>query len=64
MYLYIHVTSSSISSSKNGNATPAATATAYGGEDVHEVLVPIEDWMEAPEAMKIYGSEKFIIGPL
>ena len=53
--------SSSVSSSKNGNATPAATATAYGGEDVHEVLVPIEDWMEAPEAMKIYGSEKFVI---
>jgi len=57
--------SSSVSSTKNGNATSSAAAsTAYEGEDVHEVLVPIEDWLEAPESLKIYGSEKFVIGPL
>jgi hypothetical protein len=33
-------------------------------EEMDEVLVPIEDWMEAPEGMRIYGSEKFVIGPL
>ena len=58
--------SSSVSSFKNGNATSSAAATtaAYGGEDVHEILVPIEDWLEAPESLKIYGSEKFVVGPL
>ena len=34
------------------------------GKNIHEVLVPIEDWMEAPEALNIYSSEKFVIGPL
>lgn len=32
-------------------------------QGVDEVLVPIEDWMEAPEG-EIYGKERFVIGPL
>ena len=54
--------------SGDGNATSLAAATAEEeealGKNIHEVLVPIEDWMEAPEALNIYGSEKFVIGPL
>ena len=57
-------------SNKSGhaNATPLAAAMAEEeealGKNIHEVLVPIEDWMEAPEALNIYSSEKFVIGPL
>ena len=66
-----HAISASVAAankSGDGNATPLAAATAEEeaalGKNIHEVLVPIEDWMEAPEALNIYGSEKFVIGPL
>ena len=56
--------------SGHANATPLVAATAEEeealGKNIHEVFVPIEDWnwMEAPEALNIYSSEKFVIGPL
>jgi len=60
-----------VASSKGGNTTTAASSSSSVGgvallqnEIMDEVLVPIEDWMEASESMKIYGSEKFVIGPL
>jgi hypothetical protein len=44
--------------------TTTATTNTVAMEEMDEVLIPIQDWFEAPEAMKIYGSEKFVIGPL
>ncbi|KAL7551960.1 hypothetical protein ACHAWF_015170 [Thalassiosira exigua] len=42
----------------------SATGTDEGDNDLDEVLVPIEDWMEAPAGAGIYGSEQFVVGPL
>jgi len=50
----------SLTTSKSGPASIAAVL----GDEIDEVLVPIEDWMEAPEGLRVYGSEKFVIGPL
>ena len=47
-----------------GGDAKGAVAVEALGKNIHEVLVPIEDWMEAPEALNVYGSEKFVIGPL
>jgi enhancer of polycomb-like protein len=44
--------------------TAAGTSSSLAMEEMDEVLIPIQDWFEAPESMKIYGSEKFVIGPL
>ena len=44
--------------------TTTATKNTVAMEEMDEVLIPIQDWFEAPESMKIYGSEKFVIGPL
>jgi enhancer of polycomb-like protein len=44
--------------------TTAASSSSLAMEEMDEVLIPIQDWFEAPESMKIYGSEKFVIGPL
>ena len=52
---------STSSSSKGGGSS--STAAALEGE-MDEILVSIEDWMEAPEGLKVYGLEKFVIGPL
>ena len=49
---------------KGGNSNALSSVATTLAEEMDEVLVPIEDWMEAPEGMKIYGSEKFVIGPL
>ena len=40
--------------------TTANTNTVAAMEEMDEVLIPIRDWFEAPESMKIYGSEKFV----
>ncbi len=48
------------SASNNGNSA----ASAILSEEMDEILVPIEDWMEAPEALNLFGSEQFVIGPL
>ena len=40
--------------------TTANTNTVAAMEEMDEVLIPIQDWFEAPESMKIYGSEKFV----
>jgi hypothetical protein len=58
-----------ISVSNNGNtasssAGAGAAASATLSVEMDEILVPIEDWMEAPEALNLYGSEQFVIGPL
>jgi hypothetical protein len=55
---------SAASSSKGGSSNAASSVATTLAEEMDEVLVPIEDWMEAPEGMRIYGSEKFVIGPL
>ncbi len=55
---------SASSSFKAGNNNVASSGTTTLAEEIDEVLVPIEDWMEAPEGMRLYGSEKFVIGPL
>ena len=48
-----------------GDAKGAVAVEAWVRiQNIHGVLVPIEDWMEAPEALNVYGSEKFVIGPL
>mmetsp|Transcript_8761 Transcript_8761/g.15936 ORF Transcript_8761/g.15936 Transcript_8761/m.15936 type:complete len:960 (+) Transcript_8761:72-2951(+) len=52
---------STLSSSKGGGSSSVAAALE---EEMDEILVPIEDWMEAPEGLKVYGVEKFVIGPL
>jgi enhancer of polycomb-like protein len=58
------VSASAASSLKGGSNNAASSVTMTLAEEMDEVLVPIEDWMEAPEGMRIYGSEKFVIGPL
>ena len=55
---------SAASSSKGGSSNAASSVATTLAEEMDEVLVPIEDWMEAPEGMRICGSEKFVIGPL
>mmetsp|Transcript_33545 Transcript_33545/g.72511 ORF Transcript_33545/g.72511 Transcript_33545/m.72511 type:complete len:464 (+) Transcript_33545:188-1579(+) len=58
---------STSSSSKGGNSSSAAAAAAAAlaaEEEMEEVLVPMEDWMEAPEGLRVYGAEKFVIGPI
>lgn len=54
------------SASNNGNtaSSTSAVAAVTWAEEMDEVLVPIVDWMEAPEALNLWGSEKFVIGPL
>ena len=52
--------SASMASLLKGGSSNAASSHA---EEMDEVLVPIEDWMEAPEGIRIYGSERFVIGP-
>jgi hypothetical protein len=56
--------SGSLSSGIPIMTTTAATSLSLAMEEMDEVLIPIQDWFEAPESMKIYGSEKFVIGPL
>ena len=46
-----------------GGAGPASPGAAWQ-DDGDEVLVPIEDWMEAPGGERLYGTERFAIGPL
>lgn len=57
-----------ISMSINGNTASSSSAgvaaPATLSDEMDEILVPIEDWMEAPEALNLYGSEQFVIGPL
>ena len=50
-------TSAEASLSAKGSIAP------IDSDDVDEVLIPIEDWMEAPDG-QIYGKERFVIGPL
>ena len=59
-------TSNGISASSSSSTTGAgvAAASASLSEEMDEILVPIQDWMEAPEALNLYGSEQFVIGPL
>ena len=61
------------STSNNGNSASSSSSTTGAGvaaasaslsEEMDEILVPIQDWMEAPEALNLYGSEQFVIGPL
>ncbi|KAL9182604.1 hypothetical protein ACHAXT_013256 [Thalassiosira profunda] len=47
-----------------GGASPASPGAALGDDMMDEVLVPIEDWMEAPSKERLYGTERFAIGPL
>jgi hypothetical protein len=55
---------SAASSLKGGSSNATSLVATTLAEEMDKVLVPIEDWMEAPEGMRIYGSEKFVIGPL
>ena len=43
-------------------AASSAAAAAIAGRGAEEVLVPLEDWEEAPEGT--YGRERFVIGPI
>lgn len=54
----------STASSNKSSAGSATTVTGLMQDQLDEVLVPIEEWMETPDALKAYGSEKFFIGPL
>ncbi|KAL3785513.1 hypothetical protein ACHAW5_005267 [Stephanodiscus triporus] len=58
------VSTSVASSLKGVNSNAPSSVAMTLAEEMDEVLVPIEDWMEAPEGMMMYGSEKFVIGPL
>jgi len=51
-------------SASSSKGIGSSSAVALGAEEMEEVLVPMEDWMEAPEGLRIYGAEKFVIGPI
>jgi hypothetical protein len=55
---------STASSLKGGSSNAASLMATTLAEEMNEVLVPIEDWMDAPEGMRIYRSEKFVISHL
>lgn len=59
---------SAVVSTASSNKCSAGSATTVTGlimqDQLDEVLVLIEEWMETPDALKAYGSEKFVIGPL
>ena len=59
-------TNAAASSTKSSGhaATTSPTAATLLSDDFDEVLVPIEDWMEAPDGLKLYGAEKFVLGPI
>ncbi|KAL3817260.1 hypothetical protein ACHAXA_007114 [Cyclostephanos tholiformis] len=61
----IDTAASASASSRAGNNNVASSgATTTLADEMDEILVPIEDWMEAPEGLRLYGSERFVIGPL
>ena len=44
-------------------AQPKGLAAPIAEEFVDEILVPIEDWVEAPNG-EIYGVERYVLGPI
>ena len=55
--------SSVAAASTSGQAQPKGSAAPNAEEFVDEVLVPIEDWVEAPNG-EIYGIERYVLGPI
>jgi len=44
-------------------AQPKGVVAPIAEEFVDEVLVPIEDWVEAPNG-EIFGVERYVLGPI
>ena len=44
-------------------ALPKGSAAPVAEEFVDEMLVPIEDWVEAPNG-EIFGVERYVLGPI
>ena len=53
-----------VSTSPLSKCGDSSSVAATLEEEMDEILVPIEGWMEAPEELEVCGLEKFVIDPL